>query len=177
MPSNRDLFSHPKSTFTYPVADNVWHVDQHIIITDENVLETDSQQTSVTFTPGNANAVWKRVGDTFWVRGGFVVVSHAASTAALFLPFGLRIDITKLQGLTGGNFAKVGTAENLINNTDPINSISLIVDPAFPDRIFFSAASAGFQYAKATGSGVAGGTNGTYVTFEYQIPIAGWTAQ
>jgi len=165
MPSNRDLFSNPKSSFTFPVVDNIWHRDDSIVTTSA-AIETD---------PSTNRGIWKRCGDTLVVKASFIGVTLANSVAYITLPFGLTIDYCKLPNLAGSS--RVGSMDSIAGNTTAVVTLAAFADGSDLNNIYFSGISGGDSYAKGTGTGIGQSTDGVLFNLDYAIPILEWNAQ
>lgn len=121
----------------------------------------------------------RRNGDRLEVWGTFVCGTTTAVNAAINLPSGYVIDYTKISSL--GNSEEVGTWYRLYQSTAATmtNSGNGIFGPIFLDGsttniLYFSNQTTSSHFVSLQGSGMAGSTDG--VSFNFSIPIVGWTA-
>lgn len=116
-------------------------------------------------TPSSAEAFYKRIGDSLWLRGRFVGGTATGSTASISFPSGLSLDTTKETlasaiygiGTNGGS----ATVFSVIAGSTPGNNVQF-------GRITNAASLAG-----AIGTDIVSG--GTFSWYAYGIPVLGWS--
>lgn len=135
-----------------------------------------------TFTPSGFGTVsatnywYRREGDTMIVRGNFTNGTVAASTGLIQLPTGFTIDTSKFSSATSVQLVGMATALRSSSNNLYTGTFAsmLFYDGSTNNQVFFAQTSASNIFVKANGSGLFG--TGDVITFEFKIPITGWTS-
>lgn len=128
-------------------------------------------------TPSSTNYIWRRVGDTLFLRGSFITGTNTAVPGTLNLPAGYVIDGSKLTGtataaqLGLGCFATTG-GPNAIWSND--RAVIWFYDGTHTSAVYMTTQNVSGGYSNVQNvSGIV--TNGFTIIFDLQIPIVGWS--
>ena len=136
----------------------------------------------LTFTPSagfgkptNVNVWYRRVGDTMEVKGSFTTGTTAASLAYITLPGGYTIDTSKWTATTAVTIA--GRGHNLTGSASSLYDTFLghtyFYNGVNNDRVNLAILANTDVFATTNAEDL---TNpGQVITFEFAIPITGWT--
>lgn len=166
------------SAFTFKL-DNVRVGPQTIVFgAPMEDWKTSTLTVSAAFgTTTNSKFLQRRVGDTAIFRGEFRAGTTAASTASILLPSGLVIDSTKLTTETNAqivgvaNLIVAGGATEIYSTN---SGLVLFYDGSDTSRVYVSSQAASNQLAKENGTAFM--TSGDNMSFEFSVPIAGWSS-
>jgi len=132
-------------------------------------------------TTTNAFYEYRRVGDTAHFWGFFIMGTVAASTASLALPAGMKIDASKLSSNSKGQYLgfsrgmSSSAALNIFNASSGNGfSNNIFYDGSDTSNVYVAWQTDSTGYVKSNGSTLF--TNGAYFTFEFSVPISGWTS-
>lgn len=131
-------------------------------------------------TVSSASYLSRRVGDSLQVRVTFAAGTVSSSTAFLTMPSGLTIDSTKLPTSSSGSI--IGTESMISNDGSPQNIYTpatpysgvVFYDGSTTNEVFITGLVQTHTLAKVGVSSITG--NGNYFTFEFSVPISGWSS-
>lgn len=144
-----------------------------------------SDWTSVTITPSAAfgttslGSYWvKRIGDTAYFKGYFKSGTVSAGTnMSLAIPTGYVIDSTKFASTTSaqavGQFTRIATGSSIDSTANASNKGTVFYDGSDTADVWFTYQSSSNTLTKEPGSGFASSDG---ATFEFSIPITGWSS-
>jgi hypothetical protein len=125
-------------------------------------------------TISNSQIYSRRVGDTLEVRGYFNIGTASAAPGAIVLPSGYNMDTTKMG--SSSDLEILGRGHSFDSGGSQIYTssygLTLFYDGSSTTNIFFSYLEGSDAFAKANGANIG---SGNVLTFEFKVPIAGWT--
>ena len=138
-------------------------------------------QNDLTFTPNTFGTVtnqsiwYRRVGDSMQVRGSFNCGTPGAGSAGITLP--LSINPAKFPSTVNGSYIgfvainQASTSRNMFSTGD---AGIVFYDGSTTNQVFISFNDGGNTFVKQNGSAIS--ASGNNVTFDFTIPIAGWSS-